>query len=318
VGRGRESQPAAESVVLTLPSSSPESEYGLNTRITRRAWCLLLASAVASAQQKGPDPSVGKDWVCPMDPDYRSDKPGICPRCGMRLVIDVPDRVEYPLEISHDPELLLPGKEATLTLRAFNPSRRSTVTKFEIVHEKLIHLFVLSENLEYFAHIHPALQRDGAFLQKVCLPYGGMYRLVADFYPSGSVPQLATGTLFVAGQSSPAHLKPSLTPCKSENLTATLRLEPEQPIAGLETRLFFSLDPFVGLQPYLGAWAHMLAASEDLIDLLHLHPFLANGKGSMQFNIIFPRTGLYRVWTQVQRENVVNTVVFTIPVKALS
>jgi hypothetical protein len=64
----------------------------------------------------------------------------------------------------------------------------------------------------------------------------------------------------------------------------------------------------------LGAAGHMLAASADLIDLLHLHPFLSRA-GDIQFNVIFPRPGLYRVWTQFQRERVVNTVMFTIPVK---
>ena len=253
-----------------------------------------------------------------MDPDYRSNKPGICPRCGMTLVIDVPDRVEYPLEISHTPELLQPGCDAVLTLRALDPVTGASAKRFQIVHEKLIHLFVVSENLKFFAHIHPVLQTDGSFVQEVRLPYGGMYRLLADFYPSGSVPQLAVGTIFVAGRSAPAHLSPALAPCKSANLTAGLRLDPEQPLAGLETTLFFSLNPSAGLQPYLGAWAHMLAASEDLIDLLHLHPISADGKSHMQFNIIFPRAGLYRVWTQVQREDVVNTLVFNIPVKDLS
>jgi hypothetical protein len=61
----------------------------------------------------------------------------------------------------------------------------------------------------------------------------------------------------------------------------------------------------------------MLAASEDLVDLLHLHPFLTQGAGGVQFNVIFPRPGLYRIWTQFQRKSVVNTVVFTVPVKSL-
>ncbi len=252
-----------------------------------------------------------------MDPDYRSDKPGICPRCGMTLVLGVPDRIEFPLEISQNPELLKPGDNAVLTLRAIDPRTNSTVKHFEIVHEKLMHLFVVSENLEYFAHIHPVLQPDGSFRQEVCLPEGGMYRLLADFYPSGSVPQLAVGTVFVSGATSPPHLTPSLAPSKSANLTASLKLDPEQPLAGLETKLIFTLDPAEGLQLYLGVWAHMLAASEDLIDLIHVHPFLANGGSTMQFNVIFPRVGLYRVWTQFQRKNTVNTTVFTIPVKAL-
>ncbi len=287
-------------------------------RYSRRACLNILVAASLARGQKPADSSASKDWVCPMDPDYRSNKPGICPRCGMKLVIDVPDRVEYPLEISHSPELLRPGGDAVLTLRAIHPGTGANAKHFEIVHEKLIHLFVVSENLEFFAHIHPVLQTDGSFVQEVRLPYGGMYRLLADFYPSGSVPQLAVGTLFVTGTSAAAHLEPSLAPCKSANLTAGLRLDPEQPIAGLETKLFFSLNPSAGLQPYLGAWAHMLAASEDLVDLLHLHPIFADGKSSMQFNIIFPRPGLYRVWTQVQREDVVNTVVFNVPVKDLS
>ncbi len=253
-----------------------------------------------------------------MDPDYRSNKPGRCPRCGMKLVLAVPDRLEYPLEISHTPARLRVGADALLILRVIEPVTGVSAKHFEIVHEKLIHLFVVSGNLEFFAHVHPVLQTDGSFRQEIRLPYGGMYRLLADFYPSGAVPQLAAGTLFVNGRGAPAHLSPSLRPCKSANLTAQLRLEPERPIAALETRLFFSIDPSSGLQPYLGAWAHMLAASEDLIDLLHLHPVLADGKPNMQFNIIFPRAGLYRLWTQVQRQNVVNTLVFDIPVKDLS
>ena len=286
--------------------------------VNRRAFVALLASAaLAAKQQNRADSSGDKDWVCPMDPDYRADKPGVCPRCGMKLVLGVPDRIEYPLEISQSPELLNPGQNATLTLRVKDPRTSSNSKHFEIVHEKLMHLFVVSENLEYFAHIHPVLQPDGSFRQDVCLPYGGMYRLLADFYPSGAVPQLAVGTLFVNGTASPAHLEPAVAPFKAANLTASLHLEPEQSLAGLENKLIFTLDPADGIQLYLGVWAHMLVASEDLIDLLHVHPFLADGGATMQFNVIFPRAGMYRVWTQFQRLNTVNTTVFTIPVKAL-
>jgi hypothetical protein len=251
-----------------------------------------------------------------MDPDVRSDKPGVCPRCGMKLVLSVPDRIEYPLEISRSPALLHPGQTVTITLRVLDPRTKRSVRNFEVVHEKLMHLFLVSENLEFFAHDHPVPQPDGSFRLVRRLPYGGMYRLLADYYPSGSVPQLAVNTLFVSGAATPAGLVISLAPSRATNLTASLRLEPEQPIAGLETKLFFTLTPAEGLEPYLGAAGHMLAASEDLIDLLHLHPFLASG-GNIQFNVIFPRPGLYRVWTQFQKQSVVNTVIFTIPVKDL-
>ena len=266
------------------------------------------------AQQNAP--SLNKDWVCPMDADVRSDKPVLCPRCGMKLVLKIPERIEYPLEMACSPELAQPRQPLQLTFRVLDPATGKTVEKFEVVHEKLMHLFVVSENLEYFAHVHPVLQGDGTFRLPLTVPYGGMYRLLADFYPAGAVPQLALATLFVAGQAPLANLAASLTPCKSANLAATLHSDPEDLLAGLESRLTFSLTPSEDLQLYLGAWGHMLAASGDLIDLLHVHPFLVKG-GDIQFNVIFPRPGLYRIWTQFQRAEVVNTTVFTVAVKAL-
>ncbi len=276
----------------------------------------MLLPAVSFGRQVKDAPPPG-DWQCLMDPDVRMDKPGSCPRCGMKLVLKVPDRVEFALQVSQSPELLQPGSSVSLTFRVIDPRSGALVKHFEIVHEKLMHLFLVSENLEFFAHVHPVPQPDGTFLLQVKLPNPGMYRMLADYYPAQSVPQLSVDTLFVSGQASPPHLSSSLAPCKSENLTASLRTDPPDLIAGLQSRLLYTLDPAEGLEPYLGAWGHMLAASEDLVDLLHLHPFLTQGTSGIQFNIIFPRPGLYRIWTQFQRKGVVNTVVFTIPVKSL-
>ncbi|MBV8867002.1 MAG: hypothetical protein JO210_16520, partial [Acidobacteriaceae bacterium] len=107
---------------------------------SRRACLQFLFVAGFACGQKPADPSASRDWVCPMDPDYRSNKPGICPRCGMTLVIDVPDRVEYPLEISYSPELLQPGCDAVLTLRALDPVTGASAKRFQVIHEKLVHL----------------------------------------------------------------------------------------------------------------------------------------------------------------------------------
>jgi hypothetical protein len=259
-----------------------------------------------------------EDYACPMDRDVRSASPGVCPRCGMKLVLKLPESVEYRLEVTHQPALLLPGEPALLTFRIFHPVTGKQASKFLVVHEKLMHLFVVSENLETFMHIHPVPQADGSFRLPVRFPNGGMYRLLADFYPDGSTPQLALETLFVKGASPASHLVPAMDPFKAQNLTARLRLDPPTPLAGFETKMFFDLAPRERLEPYLGAWGHMLAASTDLIDMLHMHPFLADAaNGTMQFNAIFPRAGLYRIWTQFQRAGEVNTVIFTVPVKTL-
>ena len=44
---------------------------------------------------------------------------------------------------------------------------------------------------------------------------------------------------------------------------------------------------------------------------------MEGGYKQIQFNMIFPRAGIYRVWVQFQRKGVVNTVAFNIPVKNL-
>jgi hypothetical protein len=154
------------------------------------------------------------------------------------------------------------------------------------------------------------------------LPKRGIYRLLADFYPRGGTPQLLPRTFTTAGytaslESGIPTLKPDLTPKHGDNLDVELKIEPAEPIAGKKTMMFFRVHPTAGLEPYLGAWGHMMAASADLIDTLHEHPFLADGGAEMQFNVFFPRAAMYRVWVQFQRNGIVNTVAFTVPVKSL-
>ncbi len=253
-----------------------------------------------------------------MDRDVRSLTSGVCPRCGMQLVLSVPEPAEYAVTLTHRPSVLLPNMEAVLSIRVREPDANLPVKRFEIVHEKLMHVLLVSENLQMFQHLHPRLLDDGSFALPLRLPESGMYRLLFDFYPSGGTPQLAVKTLFVSGVvPERTVLVPSAGSYRAENLAASLRTEPAAPIAGIGCKLFFTLDPAEGVEKYLGAWGHMLIASADLIDLLHVHPFLADPQGVIQFDVLFPRPGLYRLWTQFQRAGVINTVVFTLSVADL-
>ena len=163
------------------------------------------------------------------------------------------------------------------------------------------------------------MAEDGTFRYQGSLPKPGMYRVLADYYPAGGTPQLTAKTIFCSGRDVAdrgIRIRTWLqnTP---QNMDVELTMEPPVPLAGLKTILFFRLKPAEGLEQYLGAWAHMLAASDDLIDLIHTHPFLADGGPQVQFNVIFPRSRTYRIWVQFQRKGVVNTAVFTVPVSEL-
>jgi len=176
----------------------------------------------------------------------------------------------------------------------------------------------VSQDLEYFLHDHPVMSRGGTFRYGGRLPKPGMYRVLADYYPSGGTPQLTARTIIVPGGSlDTPKLAADLSAKHVANLSVELATEPAEPIAGVKTMLFFRVNPTEGLERYLGAWGHMLAASDDLIDLIHTHPFLGDGGPQIQFNVIFPRARTYRIWVQFQRKGIVNTAVFTIPVSVL-
>jgi Cu+-exporting ATPase len=46
-----------------------------------------------------PPPGTARQYICPMDPDVVSDRPGPCPKCGMAL-----EPKDVPLETEVDPE----------------------------------------------------------------------------------------------------------------------------------------------------------------------------------------------------------------------
>jgi hypothetical protein len=259
------------------------------------------------------------EFICPMDPDVRSAKPGLCPRCGMQLVAGAFDILEYPVSLRLLPEAPRPGEEVQLSFTVGHPQNRSRVSEFELTHERLLHLFIVGQDLEFFRHEHPQLGSDGVFRLTTVFPTSGMYRLLSDFYPKHGTPQLIESTVFVSGGPIAAgtRLIPDLAPKRAANLEASLTLEPTLPIAGLKTLLFFDLNPGAGLERYLGAWGHMLAVSEDMVDMIHNHPFLGDGGPHVQFNMIFPRPVGYRLWVQFQRQGIVNTVRFDVPVSRL-
>jgi len=246
----------------------------------------------------------------------------------MKLVANLPDPEEFRLDLETLPRVARPGRTTHLRLALHHPKTGEVVRDFELLHERLFHLFVISDDLSFFAHDHPTQNPDGSFLLPIVLPKPAAYRVVADTYPKNATPQFLAKTIITPGaRFATPKLPPSLGPQSGLNLTVELETEPKQPIAGQETLLFFRLKPADGLQQYLAAWGHMLVASQDLIDVVHDHPLYVDGvsppdlkkqwPSQIQFNIIFPRETTYRVWVQFQRERVVNTVAFNIPVKAL-
>lgn len=273
---------------------------------------LPLAGLAAAPDEEQPD------FVCPMDKGVRSKQPGRCPLCGMKLLPGIPEPVEYPVRMTVSPRHFEPGRSVDLTFEVLAPDTGRRVREFEAVHEKLFHLFLVSSELDWFAHEHPEPLADGTFRFQAAFPRAGAFRLLCDFYPRGGTPQAVAKTIIAPGASwVPARPAADLAPKRAANLEVRLSTEPLNPLAGQRTLLFFDLSPPEGLEPWLGAAGHLLVASADLIDMIHTHPAAPALGGRLQFNLILPRPGVHRLWLQAQRSGVLNTAAFNMPVGSL-
>lgn len=284
-----------------------------DNRVVRRRDILTLPAILGAQETEG-------EFICPMDRDVHAKLPGKCPRCGMALVAGVPAPVEYPVALSVTPTRIIPGQAIQLRLRIADPTPGRPSPKLQLIHERLFHLFLIGPDLDFFAHEHPQLQDDGSFLLETKLPTPGAYRLLCDFYPEQGTPQMVAKTVIVTGHRlRHESLAPDLGAKRVNGMTLKIETEPPIPIAAQRTRIVFHLQPTDRLEPFLGAWGHLLIASQDRQDLVHTHPFLADpDRGYLQFNVIFPRPGVHRVWLQAQQAGEVLTAHFDVPVKRLS
>src|SRR5690348_16886559 len=85
-------------------------------------------------------------YQCPMDPDIRSNKEGFCSRCGMKLRSGIPEPTEFPVDLKVLPRAVKPGVKAQLEFTVHDPQNDRQIEHFEIVHEKLFHMFVISKD----------------------------------------------------------------------------------------------------------------------------------------------------------------------------
>ena len=273
-------------------------------------------------------------YVCPMHPDYTIDKPGRCPRCGMDLVLAAPfDMRDYQLDFQTEPPLVRPGAKTTLLFRVFHPGTGEQVKNYERVHDKLYHVFVISQDMEHFEHIHPEQRADGTWAVETTLPKAGYYQVLSDFLPSGGSSQFLSRPIVTLGYTgdlvtASAHLEADRERTKTGGgLTVDVQYDPTTFAAGQYGHLMFHLtdartgEPVRELQPYLGAFGHTLIMSEDMVDYVHSHPSDLmpqvdnpedlRGGPNVMFEGLMPRPGRYRAWTQFRWRDTIHTVTFT-------
>jgi heavy metal-binding protein len=290
-----------------------------------RAWGLgiglrtLLISAFCLGpipRPSAPSPIREAQYWCPMHPDERSEVRGKCAICGMALVPMPPARfATYPVDLRVTPTLT----GARLRLAVVHPSSKAIVRKFSIVHERPMHLFVVGDGLEYFAHEHPVQQPDGIFMLDLRLPKPGPYMAIAEFLPDGGTPQTFQ-QLFTTGEAFGRPANPALDVAAKTVDGMRVSLDASKVTAGDTKPLTFRIEdaasgaPVTDLEPYLGAGAHLLVVPIDLTEAIHGHPTADVHGPSVSFAPLVPRAGRYKAWIQFQRGGRVSTAAFVIDV----
>ncbi|MEV7017055.1 hypothetical protein [Streptomyces sp. NPDC093991] len=224
----------------------------------------------------------------------------------------------YTLDL--DTPAVTAGERAELRLTV-RDADGEPVTEYRREHDKELHLVVASRDLVTYRHLHPERAADGTWSTPVDLPRAGGYRVFADFAPDrpGAENLTLGADLAASGPYSPRELpRPSATARVDGydvKLTGTLT-----PGRASELRLTVTRDgePVTDLQPYLGAYGHLVALRAGDLAYLHVHPEGEPGDGTTEpgphvsFTATAPSSGSYRLFLDFKHDGAVRTAAFTV------
>lgn len=168
------------------------------------------------------------------------------------------------------------GKAAAMIF-SLKDAKGVPVKDLDIVHERPLHLLVVSKDLSWFAHEHPTRRADGMFVQPMTFPAGGEYTLYFDFTPKGS-PQQVVPVKVTASGTPKAAVPLAVDADKPKTIDGfTVALDTGGAVkAGGAAHLVFTVTkdgkPVTTLRPYLGAMGHLVIISQDGTQFVHAHP----------------------------------------------
>ena len=184
-------------------------------------------------------------------------------------------------------------------------------------HEKDLHLIVVRRDLTGFQHVHPVLDRaSGTWSVDVRLT-PGVWRVIADFTPEGWEGITLADDLAVAGDFAPE-------PLPDDSRTATLETDEGTYTVSLEgdtapgastvltTRIELDGEPVTDLEPYLGAFGHLVAIRAGDLAYLHVHPEEGEPGPGIDFATAFPEPATYGLFLDFRHRGTVRTAAFTV------
>ena len=301
-----------------------EAVYGLHDR-----------ERVAAARRRA------DQFACPMHPDVVGLRNDACAKCAMPLDVVSRIRLHGPAarwlakvvfaRIQLDAPLE-PDREvsATLVLHAAM-ERPIPLSELREVHEKKIHLLVIDESLTDYHHEHPVPgEKPGEYRFRFTPRKPGPYRAWADVQPLlTGIQEYAMADIAAPGGPGSAMEKTyprsgEVDGVKYDLTLASASVRAGEPVSARVRVTGGDGKAFTGLEPLMGAFAHLVGFHEDRRTILHMHPIEARklsaedrGGPELEFRIYTETPGYYRLFLQVQIGGVSKFVPFGIEVAPL-
>ncbi|MBX3292931.1 MAG: cupredoxin domain-containing protein [Acidobacteria bacterium] len=189
----------------------------------------------------------------------------------------------FKVDFKTEPGEVQAGAPATLIFTV-KDNKNSVIKDLQVVHEKPMHLLIVSKDLSEFYHVHPEPSADGSYRVQHTFPNGGDYKFYADFTPPNAKQVVERIDVKISGTERAKVALVADTKLEKSVDGVKVTMKPSAKIeAGQEVLLDFAVfdaktgKPATDLQNYLGELAHFVIISEDLVDFVHAHP-MAKGE----------------------------------------
>lgn len=214
---------------------------------------------------------------------------------------------------------LKPG-DVTLAFRLYGiDAHELGLDDLKMTHEKLVHLMLVRDDLQYYQHLHPEFVQ-GMWTVKTRIPQHGSYEMYVDVEPKEESPHVLRVPLTI-GRKTEKKIFPPVSQDLTTNVdgvNATLdKLELEKKAAEIKLKFKLSKNglPITQIQSYLGAFGHVVALKHGEPDHF-AHAHLLNKTmpedGIVEFEIELQEKGMYTIYAQFNINGQIKTFPITL------
>ncbi len=194
------------------------------------------------------------------------------------------------------------------------------LTEYTEEHEKDLHLIVVRADGSEFRHVHPEIDDAGTWSLPWTWAEAGTYRIFADFTPGDSESGITlTSTINVGGEFTPVPASDDVREATTGDYVVTLT--GDLPVGGSSTlalEVTKDGEEVTTLEPYLGAFGHLVALRDGDLAYLHVHPEGAEPEPgqlsgpAVDFATEAPTAGRYLLYFDFKVDGKVHTAEFVL------